>query len=176
MGTGSTIVSVTARQLFSERGHPGVGATLKTGSGAVGVAICTAGVSVGQHEVPFVYDGSSKWRGRGVQRAVENIHTLIAPALRGLDATRQGALDDALFSLRRPGAKQRLGRNVTGAASAAMVKAGAAGLAGFRPIRPGSAAAGRSAERMGRSILRGNVNARDPRADATEDLVADGPE
>src|SRR5690606_31949545 len=56
------IVAVRARQVYSGRGHPGIEATVRTANGAAGVAICTAGISVGQHEVAFVYDGGPKWR------------------------------------------------------------------------------------------------------------------
>jgi len=128
MSTGSTIVSVTARQVFSDRGHPGIEATVKTENGAVGVAVCTAGVSVGQHEVRFTYDGGTRWRGRGVQRAVDAVNGVIAPALRGMDASRQLEIDDAMLNIGGPGAKERLGGNATAAVSAAVLKAGAASL------------------------------------------------
>ena len=88
MSTGTAIVSVSARQVYSDRGHPGVEATVKTAGGAQGVAICTAGVSVGSHEVEFAYDGGKKWRGKGVMRAVNAVNELIAPALVGMDAAR----------------------------------------------------------------------------------------
>jgi enolase len=128
MARGTNIVSVTARQVFSDRGHPGVEATVQTENGATGVAICTAGVSVGEHEVQFAYDGGAKWRGKGVQRAAEAINALVAPALRGMDASRQLEVDQALLTLGGPGAKLRLGGNATGAVSAAALKAGAASL------------------------------------------------
>ena len=55
MPTGSTIVSVSARQIFSDRGHPGVEATVTTQNGSRGTAVVTAGVSVGVHEQDFLY-------------------------------------------------------------------------------------------------------------------------
>lgn len=128
MPSGSSITSVRARQVFSDRGHPGIEATVVTASGAVGVAICTAGVSVGQHEVQFAYDGGPKWRGRGVQRAVDHVNDLIASALIGMDASKQLEIDDCLLNIGGPGAKLRLGGNATGAVSAAALKAGAASL------------------------------------------------
>ena len=51
---------------FSDRGHPGIEATVITASGEKGVCLVTAGQSVGKHEVEFVYDGGTKWRGKGV--------------------------------------------------------------------------------------------------------------
>jgi len=128
MGSGTAIISVSARQVYSDRGHPGIEATVKTESGAVGVALCTAGISVGQHEVQFAYDGGTQWRGRGVQKAVDNVNQLIAPALKGLDAAKQPEIDDRMLNLGGPEAKLRLGGNATAAVSAAALKAGAASL------------------------------------------------
>ncbi len=124
MSTGTIIKSVTARQVYSDRGHPGVEATVTTVNGAKGVAICTAGISIGTHEVEFAYDGGSKWRGKGVMRAVNAVNELIAPVLTGMDAAHQQALDQAMLDL----GKQRLGGNATAAVSAAALKAGAAAL------------------------------------------------
>jgi enolase len=99
-----------------------------TASGARGVAMCTAGISVGQHEVEFAYDGGSKWRGKGVTRAVNAVNELIAPALRGLDASNQSLVDGVMLNIDGPDAKARLGGNATAAVSAAVLKAGAAAL------------------------------------------------
>lgn len=128
MSSGTAIVSITARQVYSDRGHPGVEATAKTENGASGVAVCTAGVSVGQHEVEFAYDGGTRWRGLGVQKAVDNVNRIIAPVLKGMDAARQLEIDDAMLNIGGPGAKLRLGGNATAAVSAAVLKAGAASL------------------------------------------------
>lgn len=128
MAAGTAIVSITARQVFSDRGHPGIEATVTTENGAVGVALCTAGISVGTHEVQFAYDGGPRWRGRGVQRAVDSVNNSIAPALRGMDAANQLAVDDAMLNIGGPDAKARLGGNATAAVSAAVLKAGAAAL------------------------------------------------
>ncbi len=125
---GRTIVAVSARQVFTDRGHPGVEATVTTENGCQGVAICTAGLSVGQHEVEFAYDGGPLWRGKGVQRAVDNVNNLIAPVLKGMDAAVQVQADDAMLNIGGPDAKQRLGGNATAAVSAAVLKAGAASL------------------------------------------------
>jgi enolase len=125
---GTTIASVSGRQVYSDRGHPGVEATVRTENGAVGVAICNAGISVGTHEVEFAYDPGPKWRGKGVQRAVDNLNAQIAPALIGMDVVKQNEIDDCLLNIGGPGAKQRLGGNATAAVSAAALKAGAAAL------------------------------------------------
>lgn len=127
MGAGSTIVSVTARQIMSDRGHPGVEATVKTENGAIGVAVCTAGVSVGSKEIAFAYDGGTKWRGRGVMRAVNAVNEVIAPLIKGMDASKQIEVDNAMLTYAGNG-KAVLGGNATAAVSAAVLKAGAAAL------------------------------------------------
>ena len=124
MSTSTAIVAVSARQVYSDRGHPGVEATVRTAGGAQGVAICTAGVSVGSHEIEFAYDGGKKWRGKGVMRAVNAVNELIAPALVGMDAARQQAVDQAMLDI----GKLKVGGNATAAVSAAALKAGAAAL------------------------------------------------
>ena len=120
----TTITYVKARQIQAGRGFPGVEAIVKTESGAVGRAICTAGVSIGTHEIPFSYDGGEKWRGKGVMSAVNSVNELIAPAIIGLDASKQIEIDNVMLRI----GKDVLGGNATGAVSAAVLKAGAASL------------------------------------------------
>lgn len=128
MTRGTTIVAVSAVQVYTDRGHPGIEATVTTENGAQGTAICTAGISVGVHEVEFAYDGGPLWRGKGVQRAVDNVNNIIAPTLIGMDAAVLVQVDQAMLNIGGPDAKQRLGGNATAAVSAAVLKAGAAAL------------------------------------------------
>ena len=131
MSTGTTITAVSARQVYTDRGHPGIQATVATEAGVQATAICTAGVSVGQYEVPFAYDGGPKWRGKGVMRAVNAVNELIAPLLVGLDSSNQSEVDLRMLSfegLSPAEAKLKLGGNSTAAVSAAVLKAGAASL------------------------------------------------
>jgi len=128
MAQGSLIKSVSAREIFSERGHPGVEATVVTENGGTGVAVATAGVSVGKHEVQFVYDGGTRYGGLGVQRAVSNVNNIIASALKGKDATKQREIDEIIIKLDGTPNKTRLGGNATASVSAAVLKAGAASL------------------------------------------------
>lgn len=121
------IKSVRGRQVYTWRGHPGVEAIVTTESGAEGRAVCTAGVSVGTHEVRFEYDGGPKWKGMGVQRAADNINQCIAPVLVGMDAANQLAVDQAMLDI-CPNAKLELGGNAIAAVSAAVLKAGAKAL------------------------------------------------
>ena len=127
MAHGTDIVSVVARQIMSERGHPGVEATVITANGAEGVAVCTAGVSVGTQEIAFAYDGGTKWRGKGVMRAVNGVNEKVAPLLRGMDASKQLEVDNAILNLEGNG-KAVVGGNATAAVSAAVLKAGAKAL------------------------------------------------
>jgi enolase len=128
MGSESMIVSVTARQVFSERGHPGIKAVVTTSNGARGAAIVTAGISVGEHEVQFAYDGGDRWAGRGVQKAVDNVMNVIGPALKGMDASKQLEIDGAIIELDATPNKASLGGNATASVSAAALQAGAASL------------------------------------------------
>ncbi len=128
MPSNSKIKSVSAREVFSDRGHPGVEAKVLTEDGSCGVAMATAGLSVGKHEVQFAYDGGRRWGGLGVQNAVANVLNIIAPALKGLDATRQREIDGVMIALDGTPNKTKLGGNATAAVSAAALKAGAASL------------------------------------------------
>ncbi|HHV62836.1 MAG TPA: phosphopyruvate hydratase [Firmicutes bacterium] len=128
MGSDSKIVSVTAREVFSLRVHPGVEVTVVTQNGAAGVAIATAGTSVGEQEARFVYDENKRLLGRGVQKAVDNVNNIIGPALKGMDATKQLEIDEVLINLDGTPNKSKLGANATGSVSAAVLKAGAASL------------------------------------------------
>lgn len=124
----STLIkSVKARQVYSNRGKPGVEAVITTENGAVGRAMCTSGVSVGTHEVDFAFDGGKKFGGRGVQCVADRINTIAAPALIGVDTANQLAADNAILNIGGNG-KEALGGNATAALSAAVLKAGAAAL------------------------------------------------
>ncbi len=128
MNSGTTITAVSAREIQSDRGHPGVECTVTTENGAKGVAIVTAGVSVGEFEVQFAYDGGEKWGGRGVQKAVRNVEDIIGPAVVGMDASRQHEVDQAIIDVDGTTTKSKLGGNATASVSAATLFAGAASL------------------------------------------------
>jgi len=125
---GSRIESVVARQVFTSRNHPGVETTVTTVSEATGIATVTAGLSVGDYEVTFAYDGGSRWGGLGVQRAVDNVNTIIAAALKGIDATRQIEIDRLMLELDGTPDRSRLGGNAIASVSAAVLKAAASSL------------------------------------------------
>ena len=127
MNTGTLIKSVRARQVYTNRGNPGVEAIVTTENGAVGRAMCTSGVSMGSHEVEFTFDGGPRFRGKGVMKAVNNVNEVIAPVLTGMDAARQAEVDQAVLAI-MPDAKIKLGGNAVAAVSAAVLKAGANAL------------------------------------------------
>lgn len=124
---GTAIQSVVARQVYTNRGKPGVEAIVTTENGAVGRGMCTSGISMGTHEVEFAFDGGKMFGGKGVQNAVDHVDRIIAPAIIGMDAANQQAVDRAMLNL-EPDAKAKLGGNATAAVSAAVLKAGANAL------------------------------------------------
>lgn len=125
---GAKIQTVYAREVISARGHPGIETTIVTDSGANGTAVATAGTSVGKHEAVFVYDGGTRWGGLGVKMAVHNVNSIITPAIRGMDVTNQGAVDESMISLDGTRDKSRLGGNALASVSAAVLKAAANSL------------------------------------------------
>jgi len=124
----SRIESVMARQVLFRDRYPAIEATVITENGACGVTLVATGTSVGKHEVQFVYDGGERWGGRGVMKAVSNVNDIIAPALKGADATKQRKADEILIELDGTPNKSRLGGNATASVSSAVLKAGAASL------------------------------------------------
>ena len=124
---GTLITDVKARQVYTNRGKPGVEVTVTTQNGAEGRGMCTAGVSMGTHEVDFSYDGGKKFGGKGVGRAIESVKNKIAPVIIGMDAANQAEIDAAMLAI-EPDAKISLGGNAVAAVSAAVLKAGARAL------------------------------------------------
>ena len=122
----SPIASVTGRQLWDSRGRPTVEAEVTLTSGAVGRAIAPAGASRGAHEAIDLRDGGTAFGGFGVTRAVAGIGAEIAPAITGMEAHDQAAVDAALCALDGTPNKARLGANAVVAVSMAVLHAAAA--------------------------------------------------
>jgi enolase len=121
------IAAVRARQILDSRGNPTVEVDVEVDSGAIGRAAVPSGASTGEHEAVELRDGApGEWLGRGVGKAVENVRTEIGPALIGLDAADQSAIDSALVTLDGTTNKSRLGANAILGASLATAKAAAA--------------------------------------------------
>jgi enolase len=124
-----TILDITAREILDSRGNPTVEADVTLASGAAGRAAVPSGASTGEHEALELRDGDAKrYLGKGVQRAVQNIEETILPALSGMDATNQIAIDRALLDLDGTPNKEKLGANAILAVSLATARAAAAEL------------------------------------------------
>jgi enolase len=97
-------------------------------SGATGRAIVPSGASTGEYEAVELRDGGSRYLGKGVLRAVENVNNLIAQVAIGMDATNQRALDNALIELDGTENKSRLGANAMLGVSLSVAHAAASEL------------------------------------------------
>ncbi len=119
------IEDIRAIELLDSRGNPTVGATVTLSSGEVGSAAVPSGASTGAHEVVELRDGGSRYLGRGVLNAVENVNSRIAPILIGHDALDQVGLDRTLIDLDGSADKGELGANAMLAVSLATARAAA---------------------------------------------------
>jgi enolase len=122
----SSIARVGARQILDSRGNPSVEVDVELDSGAKGRAAVPSGASTGRYEAVELRDGGDSYLGKGVRRAVRNVETEIAPALTGMDAADQRAIDSALCELDGTPNKERLGANAILGCSLAAAKAAAA--------------------------------------------------
>jgi enolase len=122
------IDTVVAREVLDSRGTPTVEAEVLLEGGASGRAIVPSGASTGAHEAHELRDGGSRYFGKGVAQAVTNIEEKIAPALCGLSALDQGAVDAAMAELDGSDNKSALGANAILAVSLATARAAANGV------------------------------------------------
>ncbi len=120
------IRKVFAREILDSRGNPTVEVDVLLDDGTLGRAAVPSGASTGRHEAVELRDGTRRYNGKGVQRAVDNVNRKIAPRLRGRDARDQRAIDEFLVDLDGTPNKQRLGANAVLAVSLAVAKAAAA--------------------------------------------------
>ncbi len=131
----SAIVDIIGREILDSRGNPTVECDILLESGAMGRASVPSGASTGSREaVELRDDDSSRYLGKGVLQAVENINTEIAEAIIGLDAQEQTFIDKTLIELDGTDNKSRLGANAILAASMAVARAAAddSGLSLYR--------------------------------------------
>jgi enolase len=131
----SSIVDVVAREILDSRGNPTVEADVLLESGVMGRAAVPSGASTGSREALELRDkDATRYGGKGVLRAVENINTEISEAIMGLDAVEQSFIDRTLIDLDGTDTKERLGANALLAVSMAVAKAAAeeAGLPLYR--------------------------------------------
>ena len=108
----TTITKVHAREILDSRGNPTLEAEVTLSSGHVGRAAVPSGASTGTKEAVELRDGDkSRYLGKGVRKAVANVNTTIADAIKGFDATDQAGLDAKLINLDGTENKGRLGAN-----------------------------------------------------------------
>ncbi|SBO43774.1 phosphopyruvate hydratase [Cyanobium sp. NIES-981] len=120
-----SIETVVAREVLDSRGTPTVEAEVFLEGGASGRAIVPSGASTGAHEAHELRDGGSRYMGKGVLQAVANIEEKIAPALCGISALEQVAVDSAMLELDGSDNKSALGANAILAVSLATARAAA---------------------------------------------------
>ncbi|MDQ3772605.1 MAG: phosphopyruvate hydratase [Actinomycetota bacterium] len=124
----SEIVHVVGREVLDSRGNPTVEAEVQLASGARGRAAVPSGASTGAGEALELRDGGERYSGRGVAGAVDNIRTVIAPAILGSDAFDQRTLDRTMIDLDGTDNKAKLGANAMLGVSLAAAHAAAAEL------------------------------------------------
>ena len=131
----TSISEIKAREILDSRGNPTVEVDVRLEGGAFGRAAVPSGASTGEHEAWELRDGDAKrYGGKGVAKAVRSVLDKIAPALIGVDALDQAALDHRLIELDGSANKQNLGANALLGVSLANAHAAAAaqGLPLFR--------------------------------------------
>jgi enolase len=113
----TNIQSILAREILDSRGNPTVEVDVTLTCGTVGRAAVPSGASTGEHEAIELRDGDKKrFGGKGVQKAVKNVTSVIAPELIGLDATDQLTVDATMLKLDGTETKSKLGANAAAAA------------------------------------------------------------
>jgi len=122
----TAIAAVRGREVLDSRGRPTVEAEVTLEDGRRVHASVPSGASTGRHEAHELRDGDpGRYRGRGVRRAVANVTELLAPAVAGLEAADQAAIDAALIAADGTPDKSRAGANAVLAVSVAAARAGA---------------------------------------------------
>jgi enolase len=123
------IERISAREILDSRGNPTVEADVFLKDGTMGRAAVPSGASTGESEAVELRDGDKgRYLGKGVRQAVQNIEETIAPALKGLDATDQLAIDAGMIELDGTPNKGNLGANAILAVSMGVARAAAMSL------------------------------------------------
>ncbi|HET9016146.1 MAG TPA: phosphopyruvate hydratase, partial [Thermomicrobiaceae bacterium] len=123
---GTTIQAIHAREILDSRGNPTVEVDVALECGATGRAAVPSGASTGAHEAVELRDGGTRYGGKGVRTAVDNVNGAIADAVVGLNALRQREVDQTMIDLDGPPNKGRLGANAILGVSLATARAAAA--------------------------------------------------
>lgn len=117
---------IKAHEIIDNRGTPTIRAHVCVANQLWGRADVPCGSSTGTHEAAELRDGGSRYGGKGVRKAIRNIHDIIYPRLRGMDATQQRKIDHAMVELDGTDDKSKLGANAILGVSLAVAKAAAA--------------------------------------------------
>ena len=122
----SQIVSVHAREIIDSRGNPTIEVEVTTASGAFGRAAVPSGASTGENEALELRDGDkSRYMGKGVLKAVDNVNEVIAPEIIGMEVTDQVGIDKTMLVLDGTPTKSKLGANAILGVSLACARAAA---------------------------------------------------
>ncbi|MFL5419034.1 MAG: phosphopyruvate hydratase, partial [Myxococcales bacterium] len=120
------IIDVHAREILDSRGNPTLECEVTVAGGGTGRAAVPSGASTGEHEAHELRDGDkSRYGGKGVRNAVENVRSKLAPRLTGMDAAEQEALDRLMIELDGTPTKKSLGANAILGVSLAAARAAA---------------------------------------------------
>ncbi len=118
------IINVAAREILDSRGNPTVEVEVAVASGHLGRAAVPSGASTGEREALELRDGDKKrYLGKGVRKAVQNVMNVIGPAIVGMDASDQAALDARMIALDGTKTKSKLGANAILGVSLAAARA-----------------------------------------------------
>ena len=122
----STIVTVTGREILDSRGNPTIEVDVVLRDNSIGRAAVPSGASTGEHEAAELRDGDqSRYLGKGVHQAIDNVNNIIGNAIKGLDAMQQETIDQNMIALDGTKNKSALGANAILGASIAVAKAAA---------------------------------------------------
>lgn len=137
----TSIIDIRAREIIDSRGNPTVEVDVELESGIIGRAAVPSGASTGVNEAVELRDGSlpaskfpkgfnykTRYLGKGVLKAVQNVDSIIAPELMGMDACDQVSVDSMMLDLDGTATKKKLGANAILGVSLATAKASAAAL------------------------------------------------
>lgn len=120
------IKKITAREILDSRGNPTVEVTVVLDDGVFGKAAVPSGASTGTYEAVELRDNAKRYGGKGVLKAVKHVHAIIAPAIIGLSAFDQEAIDERMRALDGTPNKRKLGANAILPVSLAVARAAAA--------------------------------------------------
>ena len=122
------ITDIYAREILDSRGNPTIEVEVLAGENAWGRASVPSGASTGQFEAVELRDGAERYRGLGVETAVEHVNNIIAPALIGMDVFEQTEIDRQMIRLDGTPNKSHLGANAILGVSMAVARAAADAL------------------------------------------------